>query len=121
MNIFKKFFSKKNKQEEFTKGFISYYKGIYDNIVESCKKGTMTYYSARGMFRHLPLRYDPNNTYPEEINKIVDKCFSTLYDYCIQKSIVAQDITFDEFYKGKGLYDESYPITNRYKRRLLTS
>ncbi len=118
MGIFKKLFGKKNKQEEFTKGFISYYKGIYNSIVKSCEKETMTYYSARGMFRHLPLRYDPNNTYPEEINQIADKCFRALYDYCIKKSIICPDITFDEFYRGKGLYDDSYPIDKTRYRKL---
>lgn len=106
MNILKKFFHKRSKQEEITKEFISYYNGIYNNIVESCKKETITYYSARGIFRHLPLRHDPNNTYPEEINQIIDKCFTILYNYCIKENIIASDISYEEFYRGKGLYDK---------------
>lgn len=104
----------KDRQEEFIKGFISYYESIYSNIVESCKKETIGYYSARGIFRHLPLRYDRSNTYPEEINQIVDKCLRTLYDYCIKKSIIASDTTYEDFYEGKGLYDESYPMSRRF-------
>lgn len=107
----------KSKEELFIKGFVSYYNDIYNNIVESCDKETITFYSARGIFRHLPLRYDPDNSYPEELNQIVDKCFKTLYEYCIKKSIICSDITFDDFYRGKGLYDDSYPIDKtRYKQ-----
>lgn len=117
MNILKRLFWRKDKQEEFTKGIVSYYNGLYDTIVERCKKETMTYYSVRCFFRHLPLRYATNNTYSEEINQIIDKCFKTLYKYCIKKSIICSDITFDDFYRGKGLYDDSYPIDKtKYKR-----
>lgn len=117
MNIFKKFFCRNTKQKELTEGFISYYESIYNNIIESCEKGTMSYYSARGMFRHLPLRYDTNNTYPEEINQIADKCFKALYTYCTKKGIIEDNITYEEFYDGKGLYDESYPISRRYGKK----
>lgn len=96
----------------------SYYEHLYNNIVKSCGNETISYYSAKGMFRHLPLRYDPNNTYPEEINQIADKCFRALYDYCIKKTIICPDITFDEFYRGKGLYDDSYPIDKTRYRKL---
>ena len=119
MNIFKRFLRRKqNIQEGFVKEMVSYYESLYSQIVENCDKNPMTYYSARGMFRHLPLRYDPNNTYPEKINQIADKCFRTLYDYCIKKSIICPDITFDEFYRGKGLYDDSYPIDKTRYRKL---
>lgn len=118
MSIFKKFFRKKNRQEELVQGFISYYEGIYSSIVESCEKETMDYYSARGMFRHLPLRYDTHNIYPEEINQIVDNCFKTLYAHCIKKSLIDSTITYEEFYRGKGLYDDSYPINKTRHRQV---
>lgn len=115
MNIFKKLFSKKkDKNIESLDWGKSYYEHLYNKIVESCEKQTMTYYSVRGMFRHLPLRYDPNNANPEEINQIVDKCFKLLYDYCIEKNLIDTSITYEEFYDGKGLYDESYPISKWY-------
>lgn len=104
MNILKKLFHKENKQKEFTKGFISYYENIYNSIVESCGKGTMAYSSVRGMFRHLPLRYDSNKL-PEDIYKITDKCIKELYEYCIKKEFIDSNITYEEFYTGKGIYD----------------
>lgn len=116
MNIFKKLFHKKNEQERFIKELISHYENIYNNIVDSCEKETITYYSACGMFRHLPLRYDATNIYPEEINQIIDKCFKTLYNYCVKKNIIASNITYEEFYEGKGLYDKEYPISQRYRK-----
>lgn len=116
MNIFKKLFHRENKSERFIEGFISYYKDIYNNIVENCEKETITYYSACGMFRHLPLRYYATNIYPEEVNQIVDKCFKTLYNYCIKKNIIASDISYEEFYEGKGLYDKEYPLSQRCKK-----
>ena len=99
--------------EKLIKEFGSYYLKIYENIEKSCQQGNLDFYGVRCFFRHLPLRYDSRNTYPEEINKIVDRCFKTLYDYCIKKSIIASDTTYEDFYEGQGLYDDSYSLLKR--------
>lgn len=118
MNIFKKLFSKKAKESNDKEGFQiaaikDYFEKQYQDLAKQCQSGIVKYHSARSTFRHYPLRYDPSNTFPEEINLVIDKIFKTLYDYCIEKGIIASDISYDDFYKGKGLYDESYPMDKR--------
>lgn len=126
MNIFKKLFRKKDKKsnvenEGFSVNAIKeYFEKEYQIIAEQyqndgtkCQNDVIEYYSARNIFRHYPLRYDPNNTFPEEINLVIDKIFKTLYNYCIEKGIIASDISYDDFYKGKGLYDDTYPMDKR--------
>lgn len=115
MNIFKKLFYREKKSKRFIKGFISYYENIYNIIVDNCEKETMTYYSIKGMFRHLPLRYGSNKL-PEDIYQITDKCIKRLYEYCIKKEIIASNITYEEFYEGKGLYDKEYPLSQKYRK-----
>lgn len=121
MNIFKKLFRKKAKESNKNEGFSvnaikEYFEKQYQDIAEWCEKGGVDYVDARCYFRHYPLRYDPNNTFPEEINLVIDKIFKTLYNYCIEKGIIASDISYNDFYKGKGLYDESYPMDKIHKK-----
>lgn len=119
MNIFKKLFRKKSKESKTeNKGFqvaaiVEYFENQYQDIAELCERGGVNYIDTRCYFRHYPLRYDPNNTFPEEVNQVMDKIFQTLYKYCIEKHIIASDISYDDFYKGKGLYDEAYPMDKR--------
>lgn len=114
MNIFKKLFKKKVKENNTDNNLLiaakKYFENQYQDIEKQCKDSTITYYGAKSIFRHYPLRYDSQNENPEEINMIIDKIFKTLYNYCIEKKIIASDITYEDFYKGKGLYDESYPL-----------
>ncbi len=92
-----------------------YYESIYQKLLVDIKDKDFTFHSAKIWFRHLPLRY-ASNYYPEEVNQIIDKCFRTLYKYCIEKELIDSAITYEEFYDGKGLYDESYPISKWYKK-----
>lgn len=101
--------------EKALKKTCDYYKSMHQKLLESSKKKSLTFLSAKGWFRHLPLRYT-NNYYPEEVNQVIDKCFKLLYDYCTNEHLIDSSITYEEFYDGKGLYDESYPISKWYKK-----
>lgn len=99
--------------EKALKKTCNYYESMYQKLSESTKNKSLTFLGAKGWFRHLPLRY-ANNYYPEEVNQIIDNCFKLLYDYCIDEHLISSNITYNEFYNGKGLYDESYPISKWY-------
>ena len=119
MNIFKRLFRKKAKESNKNEGFSvnaikEYFEKQYQDLTEQCQDDIIKYHSARNTFRHYPLRYDPSNTFPEEINLVIDKIFKTLYNHCIEKGIIASDISYDDLYKGKGLYDESYPMDKKH-------
>ena len=122
MGIFKKLFKKKVKESNTDNNFLiaakEYFENQYRDIEKQCKDNTITYYGAKSIFRHYSLRYDPQNDNPEEINMIIDKIFKILYNYCIEKKIITTDITYEDFYKGKGLYDESYPMDKKFNNSL---
>lgn len=99
--------------EKTLKMTYDYYESMYQKLSEITKNKSLTFLSAKGWFRHLPLRY-ANNYYPEEVNQVIDKCFKLLYGYCINEHLIDSNITYNEFYDGKGLYDESYPISKWY-------
>lgn len=101
--------------EKALKMTYDYYESMYQKLSESTKKKNLTFLSAKEWFRLLPLRY-ANNYYPKEVNQVIDKCFKLLYDYCINEHLIDSNITYKEFYDGKGLYDESYPISKWYKK-----
>lgn len=101
--------------EKALKKTCDYYKSMYQKLSESSKNKSLTFLDAKEWFRHLPLRY-ANNYYPEEVNQIIDKCFKLLYDYSTNEHLIDSSITYEEFYDGKGLYDESYPISKWYKK-----
>lgn len=101
--------------EKALKMTYDYYESMHQELLESTKKKSLTFHSAKGWFRHLPLRYI-NNYYPEEVNQVIDNCFKLLYDYCINEHLIDSNITYNEFYDGKGLYNESYPISKWYKK-----
>lgn len=79
MNIFKKLFRKKIKESNKNEGFSvnaikEYFKKEYQIIAEryqtngvKCQNDVIEYYSARNIFRHYPLRYDPNNTFQRKL------------------------------------------------------
>ena len=120
MGILKKnLFIKKKKGQLFNGDMKIYYENIYLELQESIKKGKIDFYSAKGWFCHLPLRYTPNNNYLEEVNLIIDGCIKILYKYCIKKGIINANITFEKFYEGMGLCDREYPRSVFYKEHPL--
>lgn len=90
-----------------------HYKSIYKKILSSISHKDLTFLNAKEWFKNLPLRY-ANNYYPEEVNQVIDECFKLLYDYCIKEQIIDSNITYVEFYDGKGLCNEDYPISRWY-------
>lgn len=90
-----------------------YYEHIYQDLVNHVENKGLTDQEAKDWFHHLPQRF-VNNYYPEEVNLIIDKCFKLLFKCCIEKNLIDSQITYDEFYDGKGLYDESYPLSKWY-------
>lgn len=114
MNILRKIFHKEKKQE-FNGDMKIYYRNLYLDLQEAIRKNKIDFYAAKGWFIHLPLRY-ANNTFNEKVNLIVDDCYKLLYEYCIKKRIINSNITYEEFYEGKGLYDKDYPISQIYMK-----
>lgn len=102
-------------KQDFAEWAIPYYEDIYNCIKRDIDKDILSFYSVRSYFRHLPLRYTQKDL-PEEIHQVVDKCFHALYDYSIKKHIIDKNITYDDFYNGKGVYDESFPMSEKFKR-----
>lgn len=119
MNILRRIFHKKEKRQEFNGDMKIYYRNLYLDLKDSIEKGKIDLYSAKGWFRHLPARYIPNNFYTEEVNLIIDDCFKILYDYCIKEKIISSYITFEDFYEGKELYNNEYPLSVFYKKHPL--
>ena len=115
MNIIRKIFCKKEKRQEFNGDMRIYYKNLYLDLQNAIKRNKVDFYTAKGWFIHLPLRY-ANNTFSEEVNLIVDACYKLLYNYCIEKAIINSNITYEEFYEGKGLYDKEYPMSRKYSK-----
>nr|DAP88772.1 MAG TPA: hypothetical protein [Crassvirales sp.] len=92
-----------------------YYEHIYQDLVNHIENKGLTDQEAKDWFHCLPQRF-VNNYYPEEVDLIIDKCFKLLFECCIEKNLIDSKITYEEFYDGKGLYDEIYPISKWYKK-----
>lgn len=110
------FYRKKECKQEFDGDMKIYYKNLFIDLQEAIKFKKIDFYSAKGWFCHLPLRYTPYNNYTEEVNLIIDKCIKILYKYCIKRNIINNHITFKEFYEGRGLCDKEYPKSLFYKK-----
>lgn len=86
-----------------------YYEGQYKDLKKGCSCKNFTYLDAQDFFRHIPIDFLYSDT-SNELNKIIDKILKTLYDYCIKEKIIAPNISYKEFCRGKGLCDKLYPL-----------
>ena len=101
--------------EKALKKTCNYYESVYQKLLEDTKNKGLTFSIAKDWFGNLPLRY-AKNYYPEEVNQVIDKSFKLLYNYCMQMKLIDSSISYEEFYDGKGLYDERYPISWWYSK-----
>lgn len=99
--------------EKALKKTCDYYESMCQKLLRGTENEGLTFSNAKNWFDTLPLRY-AENYYPEEVNQVIDKCFKLLYKYCIRENLIKSSITYEEFYDGKGLHDENYPISRWY-------
>lgn len=95
--------------EKKTDALKRWYERQYENLKESCSCKDFTYSDAQDFFRHIPI-YFLYSEIPNGLNKTIDKILKTLYDYCIKEEIIAPNISYKEFCRGKGLCDKLYPL-----------
>lgn len=109
---------KKNESKEedydfWTRQYKEYY-SMYRAIERGGKKETITNYSALTIFCNLPVS---KPSYPHSINKVLDDSHRLLYTYCIEKEIIKSNITYEDFYNGKGFFNDPRLISDILKRK----
>ena len=90
-----------------------YYESQYQNILELCKDKDLSKPYIESLFRHFYYKYI--NSQSKDVKLVIDKIFHVLYNYSIEKSIIASDISYEDFHNGKGLYDDMYTINKLIK------
>ena len=106
----------KNKEDEdfWMRQYKDYY-SMYMAIENGCKKETITNYSAVTIFCNLPV--SKPKSYPHSINKVLDDSHKLLYNYCIEKRIIKSNISYEDFYNGKGFFNDPWLISEILKRK----
>ena len=90
------------------------YYDTYKAIENGCQKETITNYSAKTIFCNLPVS---KSSYPNSINKVLDDSHKLLYNYCIEKGIIKSNISYEDFYNGKGFFNDPRLISEILKRK----
>lgn len=111
------YFKKKIKKESREERIYNFWKDIYKEyynklkaIEKGCRENTIADYSARSILVHLST--EQIKTCPPKVKELIDRCYNTLYIYCIKQKFIASEVSYEEFCKGKGIYEEDYPIGN---------
>lgn len=105
---------KKEKNDGFWMRMYRDFDRTYKAIEKGCQKESITSYSAVTIFCNLPIS-KPN--YPYYINKVLDDSHKLLYTYCIKKEIIKSNITYRDFYSGKGFFNDPWLISEILKRK----
>lgn len=106
--------SKKKEDGDFWTNLYNEYYDTYKAIENGCQKETITNYSAKTIFCNLPVS---KSSYPNFINKVLDDSHKLLYTYCIEKGIIKSNISYEDFYNGKGFFNDPRLISEILKRK----
>ena len=84
---------------------IDFYKRQGEALLKDIIKNKKGIISIRCFYRHIPHR-DKNGDAPEELLKVTDEYYKTLYDYCIKEKIFSPKYSLEDFLNGVPLYIE---------------